>query len=131
VIGGYAKLAAVGLGRAPLRTMLRTVVVAAAVALLGSMLVFLGHSLSTMTASAVRSVPLDWQGPVGSYPAARRVAADASKVRDVLAASPAATAPFFSTEHTAAAGDIRSAPGAILAISAPASSRAPGPMKIE
>ncbi len=38
---------------------------AAAVALLGSMLLFIGHSLRTMTGSAIRSVPLDWQGPVG------------------------------------------------------------------
>ena len=30
------------------------------------MLLFVGHSLRTMTASAVRSVPLDWQGPVAS-----------------------------------------------------------------
>ncbi len=112
----YVRLAAVGLVRAPLRTALRLVVVAAAVALLGSMLVFLGHSLSTMTSSAVRSVPLDWQGPVASYGAATRVAADASRVRGVLAASPAATGPFSSTEHAAAAGAVQSAPGAILAI---------------
>src|SRR5262249_1254845 len=81
------RLTALGLARAPLRTLLRALVLAGAVALLGSMLVFLGHSLSTMTSSAVRSVPLDWQGPVGSYGAARRVAADASHVRGVLAAS--------------------------------------------
>ena len=46
-----------------------------AVALLGAMLLFVGHSLRTMTASAVRSVPLDWQGPVGSVRAGRSASA--------------------------------------------------------
>ena len=49
---------------------------AAAVALLGAMLLFIGHSLRTMTASATRSVPLDWQGPVSSYKAAQKVASE-------------------------------------------------------
>ncbi len=61
------RLALPGLLRSPVRTLVRIVVLAAAVALLGSMLLFIGHSLRTMTGSAVRSVPLDWQGPVGSY----------------------------------------------------------------
>jgi hypothetical protein len=56
------------------RTLVRIVVLAAAVALLGSMLLFIGHSLRTMTGSAVRSVPLDWQGPVSSYAQARQAA---------------------------------------------------------
>src|SRR5439155_24897925 len=97
-------------------SVLRVLVIAAAVALLGSMLVFVGHSLTTMTASAVRSVPLDWQGRVGSYGAAKRVADDSARARGVLAASAAATAPFSSTDHQAAAGAIQSAAGAILAV---------------
>ena len=58
-----ARLAVVGLVRTPARTVLRTLTLAAAVALLGAMLLFVGHSLRTMTAAATRSVPLDWQGP--------------------------------------------------------------------
>ena len=109
--GVYARLAVVGLTRSPLRAALRVLVLAAAVALLGSMLAFLGHSLRTMTASAVRSVPLDWQGPVGSDQAAIRVAHESERVGGVLAASAAATAPFVATTHQAAAGAIESAPG--------------------
>ena len=58
------RLAVAGLFASPGRTLVRIAVLAAAVALLGSMLLFVGHSLRTMTGSAVRSVPLDWQGPV-------------------------------------------------------------------
>ena len=69
-----APLALAELVRAPGRTLLRVLTLAAAVGLLGAMLLFVGHSLGTMTASAVRSVPLDWQGPVGSGRAATAVA---------------------------------------------------------
>jgi len=54
---------------APGRTLVRVLVLSLAVALLGAMLLFVGASLRTMTSSAVRSVPLHWQGPVGSYQA--------------------------------------------------------------
>jgi hypothetical protein len=60
--------------RAPGRTVLRVLTLAAAVGLLGAMVLFVGHSLGTMTGSAVRSVPLDWQGPVGSGHAAKAIA---------------------------------------------------------
>ena len=53
------RLSLAGLARSPVRTAVRIVVLAAAVALLGSMLLFVGHSLRTMTGSAVRSVALD------------------------------------------------------------------------
>ena len=51
----------------PVRTLTRVLVLAAAVGLLGAMLLFIGNSLRTMTGTAIRSVPLDWQGPVASY----------------------------------------------------------------
>ena len=66
-------LALGGLTRSPGRTRHALLVLAAAVALLGSMMLFIGRSLRTMTAAAVRSVPLDWQGPVGSYRQAQAV----------------------------------------------------------
>src|SRR2546428_3729310 len=68
----FLRLASVGLVRAPVRSAVRVVTLAAAVALLAAMLLFIGHSLRTMTGGAVRSVPLHWQGPVPSAAAARR-----------------------------------------------------------
>jgi len=105
-----------GLARAPGRAAARVLVLAAAVALLGSMLIFIGHSLRTMTGSAVQSVPLDWQGPVGSYPAADQLAQGIRKQPGILAATPVATAPFAGISHNAAVGKISSASGALLAV---------------
>ncbi len=112
-----ARLALVGLRRAPARTGLRVVILAAAVSLLGSMLLFVSHSLGTMTAGAVRSVPLDWQGPVGSYRDATQVATAVAGQADVLQASATATAPFAASSHRAPSlGQVQSAGGSILAI---------------
>ena len=49
-----AGLAIRDLGRTPSRSVVRLLVLALAVALLGSMLVFVHHSLRIMTASAAR-----------------------------------------------------------------------------
>ena len=112
-----ASVALTGLVRAPARTVVRVVVLSAAVALLAAMIVFVGHALNTMTGSAVRSVPLDWQGPVSSYRAASRVARGVAGQAGVLHAVPAATAPFAGLEHTApGVGTIRSGAGAMLAV---------------
>ena len=110
------RLALAGLVRAPARTAVRVVVLGAAAGLLGAMILFIGHSLQTMTAGAVRSVPLDWQGPVGSYTAAQRVAQGVAKQPGVLQASPAATASFSGIVHNAPVGTIRSGAGSILAV---------------
>jgi len=115
-VTGLARLAFVGLVRAPLRTAVRILTLAGAVALIGAMILFVGHSLRTMTASATRSVPLDWQGPVGSYAAALRSAAAVARQPGVEQASPTATAPFESIVHPAAVGTIRSGSGAVLAV---------------
>ena len=74
------RLASASLVRAPLRTLVRIVVLAASLALIGAMLLFVGNSLRTMSGSAVRGVPLDWQGPVGSLAQDKRVAAFASLI---------------------------------------------------
>jgi putative ABC transport system permease protein len=111
-----ARLALAGLVRGPARTAIRVLSLAAAVALLGAMILFVGHSLRTMTSSATRSVPLDWQGPVGSYPAALRIAGGVSRQPGVIEAAPVATAPFVGTEHRSPAGTIRSGAGSILAV---------------
>jgi putative ABC transport system permease protein len=111
-----ARVAVAGLLRAPGRTLTRVIVLAAAVALLGSMLLFIGHSLRTMTASATRSVPLHWQGPVGSYDQARRVAAGVAQERGILQASASATAPFAGAAHSGAAGATVAGGGSVLAV---------------
>jgi len=89
---------------------------AGAVALLGAMILFIGHSLRTMTASATRSVPLDLQGPVRSYSEARALAAGVGKQPDVSQASPVATAPFAGVSHRGPEGITSAGRGAILAV---------------
>jgi putative ABC transport system permease protein len=112
-----APLALVGLARAPGRTLLRVLTLAAAVGLLAAMLLFVGHSLTTMTGSTVRSIPLDWQGPVTSYRAATSVAHSVRRQPGIAEALPTATAPFVGVEHaSASAGTIRAGAGAILAV---------------
>src|SRR5205085_9854042 len=94
-----APLALVGLARAPARTLLRVLTLATAVGLLAAMLLFVGHSLTTMTGSTVRSVALDWQGPVTSYRAATTVAQAVRRQPGVAEAVATATAPFAGVEH--------------------------------
>ena len=93
------RLAVSGLLRAPGRSLIRILVLAASVALLGGMLLFVGNSLRTVAGSAVRSVPLDLQGPVSSYGQARTVAGEVARQSGVLQASAAATAPLTGAEH--------------------------------
>jgi putative ABC transport system permease protein len=111
-----ATLAISGLTRSPVRTLTRILVLSAAVALLGSMLLFIGSSLRSMTATAVRSVPLDWQGPVASYRQAQGVAAGVAEQRGISHALPAATAPFVSVSHSGPAGVSTAGRGSVLAV---------------
>ena len=114
---GVAPLAFVELVRAPGRTLLRVCTLAAAVGMLAAMLLFVGHSLHTMTGSALRSVSIDWQGPVGGDSAATRLAARVARQPGVAAATAAATAPFAGVEHVSpSAGTIRAGAGSILAV---------------
>src|SRR5262245_65924317 len=98
-----APLAVAGLVGAPVRAIVRLLSLAAAVGLLAAMILFVGHSLQTMTGGAVRSVPLDWQGPVGSYRAATQVARKVARQPGIAEAAPTATAPFAGIEHTSSA----------------------------
>jgi putative ABC transport system permease protein len=111
-----ARLAIAGLLRSPGRAVTRILVLAASVGLLGATLLFIGNSLRTMTGSTIRSVPLDWQGPVGSHQSAVRIAADVARQRGVAAASAAATAPFSGVTHTGPAGVSSAGAGSILAV---------------
>src|SRR5947209_5604327 len=80
------------------------------------MLLFVGHSLRTMTGSAIRSVPLDWQGPVASYPQARQVARGVAAQPGIQQASATATAPYASASHTTASGMTDAGSGQVLAV---------------
>jgi putative ABC transport system permease protein len=111
-----AALALSNLVRTPVRTTTRGVVLAVAVALVGAMMLFVGRSLQTMTTSATRSVPLDWQAPVASYSAAVRAARGVAAQHGVLESAPAATATFAGAEHTKGSLVIRSGNGSILAV---------------
>jgi len=104
------------LRRRPAQTATQTLVLAVAVALLGAMILFIGHSLRTMTASATRSVPLDLQGPVADYGQARSLAGQISKQPDIAQASTVATAPFAGVSHQGTAGITDAGSGAILAV---------------
>lgn len=115
-MNGAARLATAGLIRSPGRTLLRVLVLALATALLGAMLLFIGNSLRTMTGSAVRGVPLDWQGPVASREQATRIAAAVARQPGILQASPVATAPFAAADHQSPAGSIRTGRGSVLAV---------------
>jgi putative ABC transport system permease protein len=110
------RLAVSWLLRAPGRSLIRILVLGASVALLGGMLLFVGNSLRTVAGSAVRSVPLDLQGPVSSYGQARAVAGEVSRQRGVLQASAVATAPMSGAEHRARSGLTSSGAGAVLAV---------------
>ena len=110
------RLALAGLARAPVRTAVRVLVLAAASALIGAMVLFIGHSLRTMTRGTVASVQLDWQGPVASYRAATQVARGTAADPAVAAAFPVATAPFEGIVHRAPSGTIRAGAGALLAV---------------
>jgi putative ABC transport system permease protein len=109
-------LATARLRRSTSQTATQVLVLAAAVALLGAMILFIGHSLRTMTATATRSVPLDLQGPVRSYAEARSLAAGIGRQPDVSQASPAATAPFAGVSHRGPAGITSAGEGSIFAV---------------
>jgi putative ABC transport system permease protein len=110
------RLVSAGLFRAPRKTLVRIGVLAASVALIGAMVLFVGNSLRAMSGSAVRSVPLDWQGPVTSAKQDRRVAAAVSREAGVLQASASATAPFASAATQLGASTTSAGKGSVLAV---------------
>src|SRR5207237_7461567 len=99
-VSAAIRLGLAGLVRAPGRTFIRVIVLAAATALLGGMILFLGNSLRSMSSSAVQSVPVDWQGPVDSYQHDLSDAAGVARQPRVAQASPVATAPLASSVHS-------------------------------
>ena len=81
------------------------------------MMLFVGHSLRTMTASAVASVPLDWQGPVDATRAAQRAPPASGRQPGVLDAVAGRNGAIRGVDHAdAGVGTIRSGAGSILAV---------------
>jgi putative ABC transport system permease protein len=116
MIGFHARLALARLVRYPQRSVLRIAVVAIAVALLAAMLLFIGNSLRTAAGTAVRDVPLDWQGPVSSLAQDRHVESHVAAQPGVADAFATATAPFASASHSGPGGHTRTSQGAIFAV---------------
>jgi putative ABC transport system permease protein len=115
-VSATLRLALSTVRRRPRQVATQVVVLAAAVALLGAMILFIGHSLRTMTASATRSVPLDLQGPVGSYGQALSLARGIGRQPEIAQASATATAPFSGIGHTGPAGFTSAGRGSVLAV---------------
>src|SRR5262245_28975866 len=109
-------LALAGLWRRPGRTALRIGVIVVAVGLLAGMILFIGNSLRTASATALRQVPLDLQGPVTSYPKDVRVAAGVRRQPGVAYSAAAATAPFATAERSVGGLTTQTSSGAVLAV---------------
>ena len=110
------QLAVAGLWRRPGRTALRIGVITVAVGLLAGMILFIGNSLRTASATALRQVPLDLQGPVTSYPKDLQIAARVAKQPGVSYSAAAATAPFASAERSVGGLSTQTSSGAVLAV---------------
>jgi putative ABC transport system permease protein len=110
------RLALSGVRRRPAHAATQVVVLTAAVALLGAMILFIGHSLRSMTASVTRTVPLDLQGPVASAADAGSVASAVARQPDVAQAAATATAPFAGIGHEGQAGATSAGRGYALAV---------------
>jgi putative ABC transport system permease protein len=91
-------------------------VVALAVGLLAGMILFIGNSLRTASATALRQVPLDLQAPVTSLAKDRQAAAGVAGQPGVAYAAAAAIAPFASAERNAAGLSTQTSRGAVLAV---------------
>jgi putative ABC transport system permease protein len=115
-VSSVYRLGLARLRRSPTHTATQIIVLAGAVALLGAMILFIGNSMGAMTASTTRSVPLDLQGPVGSYGQASELARMIAAQPNISHAAPAATAPFSGMDHQGPAGITSSGAGAILAV---------------
>ncbi|MFN8161702.1 MAG: ABC transporter permease [Solirubrobacterales bacterium] len=104
--------------RRPTRTALRIAVIAVSVGFLAGMIAFIGNSLRSASASALRQVPLDLQAPVSSLARDRQAAAGVARQPGVAYAGAAATAPFSSAQRSAGGLTTQSSSGAVVAVPA-------------
>ena len=114
----HARLALAGLVARPGRTVLRIVVVAAAIALLAAMLLFIGNSLRSASAAPCARCRWTWQGPVSS--ARRRSSAAQAVAKQPGVARPRRRRPrrSLSTEHRPGRQHDHRPKGAVLAVPA-------------
>jgi putative ABC transport system permease protein len=113
VLRGYALRA---LRHRPIATGVQIGAIAAALALLASVLIFVSGNLGLMTASAAAKVRLDWQAGASDQSTAVSLADRLSRVHGVMKAAPAAIATFASANHVISAGTATSGAGSIVAV---------------
>ena len=111
-----ASLALANVRRRAGRTAFRVGVITVAVALLAGMILFIGNSLRSASASALRQVPLDLQGPVTSHAKDVKVAAGVARQPGIAYAGAAATAPFAGAQRTSGGLVTQTSKGAVLAV---------------
>jgi putative ABC transport system permease protein len=99
-----------------LRSLAQVLAIAAALAMLGSILLFISGNLGLMTRSAAAKVPLDWQAAVADATIATSIATRLNSVPGVAEARPAATATFARAQHGLSAGVATAGSGSILAV---------------
>src|ERR1700736_2231673 len=99
-----------------LRSLAQVLAIAAALALLGSILLFVSGNLGLMTQSAAARVPLDWQAAVPDASAATTLAGNLRVVHGVVEAAPAATATMTGSRHDLSGSVATAGTGSILAV---------------
>ena len=100
----------------PLAAAVQVGAIAASLALLASVLMFVSGNLGLMTASSAAKVRLDWQAAAPDEATAMSLAAKLSGIHGVVEAAPAATATFASANHQVTGGTATSGAGSILAV---------------
>ncbi|MDQ6876485.1 MAG: hypothetical protein M3082_02065, partial [Candidatus Dormibacteraeota bacterium] len=113
VLAGYALRA---LRARPLAALVQVGAIAASLALMASVLMFVSGNLSLMTASSAAKVRLDWQAGVPDQATAVSLAGRLAGVHGIVEATSAATATFTSANHQVPAGTATSGAGSILAV---------------
>ena len=100
----------------PLRTVAQVLAIGAALSLLGSVLLFVQSSLSTMTSASAARVTVDWQAPVPDADMAARLSAALAHHRGIEESQPAAVAGFRGASHTSGGTVSTAGSGGILVV---------------
>jgi putative ABC transport system permease protein len=98
------------------RSLAQVLAIAAALALLGSILLFVSGNLGLMTRSAAAGVPLDWQAAVPDASTATALAGKLRAVQGVVEAAPAATATITGARHDLSGSVATAGGGSMLAV---------------
>jgi putative ABC transport system permease protein len=98
------------------RTLTEMLAIATALALLASILLFVGGNLSAMTRAAAGRVPLDWQAAVADAPTAVSLADRLRQIQGIAQSAPASTSTFAGASHRLSASLATAGAGSILAV---------------